>query len=355
MTYCHDAFKNVYIEEFDELKLAPCCLVTPVTATNTVDFFKDPSLIKIRTDFLNGVKPVECRSCWHKEANNTPSRRQGSNQWYEDNQLDSETEELIRIDYWVGNTCNLKCVMCSPRYSSTWQQEVGITPTTRFYNNHFWENLDLSSIKYVHFSGGEPLLSKAHVEFLRNIPNKNLVHIAYNTNGTILPDRELLDLWAEFKLVQIDFSIDDIEDRFEYIRFPAKWEEVKSNLFTFRDICPVNVMFAINTTITVLNIFTYPTLVNWCQNNFATNKVTDPIDLRWQWAGGHLNCKTMPESAKQTLLDIYTGTGLEHVVNTVEFIDNDTTMEPKLAFLRTLELKRHNSYSQAFSFLNKYN
>ena len=131
--------------------------------------------------------------------------------------------DLLRLDYWTGDLCNLACVICGPQNSSVWKQQLNI-PINRRINsvNDFWTNLDLTKIKFVHFNGGEPLLSKEHVKFLHAFPNKEQVTLNYNTNGTILPGKELNDLWLQFKLVQLDFSIDDIGDRFEYQRWPAK-------------------------------------------------------------------------------------------------------------------------------------
>jgi len=343
---CYDAFKNIYIEESDELKVSACCLIPAISVVGD-KLFQTKNLIEIRQQFLNNKRPAACQQCWKKESSNAISRRQGSNQWYKDNNLDNTQEELVRIDYWVGNTCNLKCVTCGPTYSSAWQQEIGITPTTKFHTNKYWQTLDLTNIKYIHFNGGEPLLSKTHIDFLQAIPIKSHVHITYNTNGTIMPSQLLLDLWAEFKLVQVDFSIDDIGTRFEYIRYPAVWDQVKDNLFKIKEYSPVNVMFAINTTISVLNVFTYSKLTNWVRENFNTNRVTDPVELRWQWAQGILNCQTMPLSSQHNID--------QQLLEYVTFIDDDTILIPKLDFLTVLDARRGNSYTNAFSILNKYN
>jgi sulfatase maturation enzyme AslB (radical SAM superfamily) len=138
----------------------------------------------------------------------------------------------------------------------------------------------------VHFNGGEPLLSKTHVEFLQALPNKDQIYINYNTNATILPDQTLLDLWQQFKLVQIDFSIDDVEQRFEYQRYPANWKQVTNNLQWYIDHVPHNCMFAVNTTVSILNHANLDKLNLWLTNNFYVSKFTDPIAHRQQFAGG---------------------------------------------------------------------
>ena len=130
---------------------------------------------------------------------------------------------------------------------------------------------------------------KEHVKFLEYIPNPNQVHLFYNTNGTVRPTKNLIDLWSTFKLVQLDFSIDDIGERFEYQRYPAKWEEVKENLQWFIDVMPVNCMFGVNTAVGLLNQDTITELKYWLTENFKTNRVTDPIEHKQQPVTGLLS------------------------------------------------------------------
>jgi len=199
----------------------------------------------------------------------------------------NSTEELIRIDYWVGDICNLACLICSPHYSSKWKQEKQIPVQEQSINiNKSWSSLNLKDLKFIHFNGGEPLLSKEHIIFLENIPNPSMVHLNYNTNGTILPSEKLLKLWNKFKLVQIDFSIDDIEERFEIQRYPASWNNVVSNLKWFYNYSPVNCMFSINTTISILNQSNINNIKSWVQDNFPYNRLQDPVEHRFQFAVG---------------------------------------------------------------------
>ena len=38
-----------------------------------------------------------------------------------------------------------------------------------------------------------------------------------------MPDR-LLNIWPKFRGTGIGFSIDGLENRFEYLRYPGKWK-----------------------------------------------------------------------------------------------------------------------------------
>lgn len=302
MTTCIDAFKNIEIRSANKLQIGPCCLTRSV-ATEKIDFYNNEYLQSIRSTWEKGIWPRSCNSCKEAENRGEISRRQGSNQWYRDNGMYDTEVKLTRVDYWTGDLCNLACAICGPESSSVWKQELNYpVESKKTIVNDFWTKADISHIRYVHFNGGEPLLSKEHVRFLHAIPNKNLTHINYNTNGTVLPTQELVDLWSQYKLVQIDFSIDDIENRFEYQRYPAKWKDVVENLQWFIDHAPHNCIFGVNTSVSILNTHNLANLNNWLQENFSVSRFGDPIDHRQQPAFGKL-ALTSPRSLATIFLD----------------------------------------------------
>jgi hypothetical protein len=88
--------------------------------------------------------------------------------------------------------------------------------------------------------------------------------------------------------VQIDFSIDDVDDRFDYIRYPAQWETVKNNLLWYRGHSPGNCIFDIMTVVSVLNQPYLHHLSDWVKQNYSTNRFTDPVEHRFQPAYGLL-------------------------------------------------------------------
>lgn len=289
MMQCLDAFKNLNIELKDgSIAISPCC-ISPSKKTTVIDFINNKNLNKIRDQWTQNQWPTECSACSSAEQSFVNSRRIGSNKWYTDRNYANTNVELIRLDFWTGDTCNLACVICGPHNSSTWKQELNLPITQRRATvNKLWKEIDLSTVEFIHFNGGEPLLSKEHVNLLMSIPDKSKVHITYNTNGTILPTTQLLQLWEQFKLVQLDFSIDDLGGRFEYQRYPAKWDQVTHNLQWFIDNSPGNCMFATNTSVGVLNYDNINNLMTWLSTNFYVTKYTDPIEHRTQLTFGLL-------------------------------------------------------------------
>jgi sulfatase maturation enzyme AslB (radical SAM superfamily) len=300
---CVDAFKNLYIEIKDNsTSISSCCISLPTDKVNTIDFYNDPNLKLVRSSWAQGISPSKCIQCTKTENLGLPSRRLGSNSWYKDNGYDDDVTELIRLDFWTGDTCNLRCVICGPHFSSAWKEELKLPKHEVKSNiNKTWKDLSLDKIKYIHFNGGEPLLSKEHVSLLMAIPNKKQVHLNYNTNATVRPTNELLALWEEFKLVQIDFSIDDINERFEYQRYPAKWDDVTDNLKWFVKNCPVNCMFAINTTLSILNHKNIDNLKAWISENFNKNRLGDPIEHRLNLVGGIFNLDDIDSNRSKIL------------------------------------------------------
>lgn len=284
---CIDIFKNINIVvQQNNLAVSPCC-ISPTRPATFIDFDNNEYLAELRKEMQQGILPAACSNCKNAEGAGLNSRRQGSNSWYKSQGLDNTVVELIRMDYWTGDTCNLACVICGPENSSTWKQELGLpVELKKSVSNKFWTTIDLAKIKFIHFNGGEPLLSKEHVKLLHAIKHKDQVHLNYNTNGTVLPSNELLALWEQFCLVQIDFSIDDIGTRFEYQRFPAKWDQVKANLQWFINHAPHNCMFAVNTSVGILNHSNLQALTSWLQANFHTTRFTDPIEHRQQLTVG---------------------------------------------------------------------
>lgn len=287
MNTCIDAFKSLNIADYNgTIWVSPCC-VSPVKKSLTTDFKKIFYLNDIRNSWSQGVFPSACNACKIAEEEKINSRRLGANQWYADNGFTDTEVELIRLDYWVGDTCNLRCAICFPLCSSAWKQELNVSSKLKkVVTNNFWKKMDLTTLRWVHFNGGEPLLSKNHVEFLEALPNKHLIYVSYNTNGTILPDQNLLNLWSQFKLVQLDFSIDDIEQRFEYQRYPANWNTVTNNLQWYIENSPHNCMFAVNTTVSILNQSNLDNLNLWLEKNFYVSRFTDRIQHRKQLAIG---------------------------------------------------------------------
>lgn len=300
---CIDAFKNINIMYWNRgIKLSPCCMSQAMDADN-IDFENNQYLNQIRNEWQQGKFHQACEGCKTAESSGILSRRQGANQWYADHGYNNNRVELVRIDYWVGDICNLACAICGPECSTSWKKELKLPiEHPKVKTNYALENVDLSQVRFVHFNGGEPLLSKEHVKFLHAIPNKQQIQLNYNTNGTVRASQELLDLWQQFKLVQLDFSIDDVGARFEYQRYPAKWQQVTENLQWYVDTAPHNCMFAVLTSVGILNHANLDNLDTWLNDNFKISRFDDLIEHRRQLTTGIFSLADF-EKRKSRIID----------------------------------------------------
>lgn len=235
-SYCPLMFHGIYIERFSDFRnsVAPCCLAGKSHANKeAIDFISDPHLKSIREASKNNTRSEHCRACWNTEDAGGISRRQVEITKYRDLGIPLDTNLDIRsLDYNTLPICNAKCVICSPRFSSTWAAATGRRTILKYVNTdqaHI-ESLDMSSLTSVYFNGGEPLLTDEHLAVLERINDISQCEISYNTNGSCRPTAQALELWKQAKKVTLFFSIDAIKDRFEIVRTPLKWKEVSENI-----------------------------------------------------------------------------------------------------------------------------
>lgn len=271
---------------------------TPMSAWN------NEYMRSVRTTMLEGNIPRSCGKCFEEESKNVVSKRMWeTGTWIKDGidieELIKQTqangtvpEKLVYLDLRLGHTCNLKCVMCSPHDSSRWVEDhKKIYPRFEIkelkeqmawdqesFDNYWHENPDfwqemyaqIPNLKQVYFAGGEPLMIKEHKLFLEEIIRQGYadkILVRYNTNGLLIDD-SIIDLWKQFKLVKVGFSIDGIDVKNYYIRYPSDWQTIVDNLHKL-DSTPDNIQVSIATAIQILNIKHLPDFARWkIQQNF---------------------------------------------------------------------------------------
>ena len=147
---------------------------------------------------------------------------------------------------------------------------------------------------------------------------KNCV-LRYNSNGLELPD-ELFELWHHFKEVKYNISIDAVDTKNNYIRYPSTWCNMLESLRILdqtEDHITVNIACAVQ----LLNILYLPEFARWKIAQkfkkinlaphgggvFGMHLVTYP---------SYLNIRVLPQELKQLVasnieefLDSYTEEG----------------------------------------------
>jgi len=279
----------------------PCCLYDgevvdsqsvkfDLTKTNLTEVQNSEYMYQLRTAFLEGKQPVECRRCWAEEDANRTSKRLHTLDRLKDI-LKNEIEWTVHpkslkfLDLKLGNICNIACRICGSWSSSTYAgEELKELPVEKRKESFaytmnrrgawpknsltFWDSLanNSSNIRYLEFTGGEPFMIAPHFDYLQRLVDEeyaNDIEIHYNTNGTIFPDEH--EVWKHFKHVEVAFSIDDLDKRFEYQRYGASWKTVNKNLEQFKKLRErnSNMTLQVCSTVNVFNVMYLEELANW--------------------------------------------------------------------------------------------
>jgi molybdenum cofactor biosynthesis enzyme MoaA len=273
-----------------------CCQNTTTEIPNNLEIFLS-TREKKQVNFQSMIDAPQCNSCWKNENTGAPSRRHSIINWFDNNYPTTNTQnELISLDWNSENVCNLACISCGPRFSSRWRQEILNYSfndiSSEKYNNNlqdnkFWKILDLSKLKRLYFNGGEPLLGQDHEEILLHLSDLNqlaTIELSYNTNGTIIPNAQVIEYWKKVKLLRINLSIDATELAFDFIRWPAKWKQIL-NFIKFINQQSFNTIIDITCTVGIHNILEVDKLIKWQKTNLLTNLQGDPVTLNFQMVG----------------------------------------------------------------------
>lgn len=279
---------------------AACCWSNEWISTESVVNFVHPRLQSLREENRQNQLPQpHCDACIIQEKAGSDGQRAGYVQMHGEPTYDASIQYLdINIDY----TCNLACVTCGPALSTTWRNELGIEGRDVRPNlDKFFEdtiaNIDLSNLKEIRLWGGEPLLTATHrriLEYVIEHGNASQIRLMYNTNGTQRIDESTKKLIEQFKFARFSFSIDGIGEKFEYLRYPAKWSEVEENLLWWRDNLPHNSMLSLTVTASILNVLDLNQVFAWHQDNFTQSCFGDPIEIYVHQAFGMYTLEAMP-------------------------------------------------------------
>jgi len=290
--------------------ISPCCEYRSphnksIADHSLLDIINSESQITLKQQFLQGQRPSECQKCWNDEYNNKSSKRLRDNYVFREKLFDidynnTSATALLSLDIKLRNTCNLSCRICNPVASSKWQSEW--SKNTDLYpqwdslkniklnwsddvNSRLWKDLEQlsSELQYITFSGGEPLLDKSHVDMLEYFVAKNKFEISlhYNTNGTVYASH-LIPLWNKFKQIELSFSIDNIETKFEYERYGSTWSTVIDVINQYKQLDLNTYKFNVYNTVTVLNILDLYDVFQFCQRYdlpLVFNTLTSPKEL----------------------------------------------------------------------------
>ncbi len=254
-----------------------CCRSQPIgwIQDDTLEnIWNDHQMRDVRKKVLCGERPDVCKPCFDLEDQGVESLRQRhiKNSIPESRiNLYPKALDTLRDDYTMpfefptmeiklNNLCNLKCRMCNPLDSTSWNdwdeiksfyEKEGnylvktidrlVTKPGKYIDpfddsDHWWESFEklLPYFKRVEFAGGEPLMDPQHYKILDMLkPYAKNIEIKYATNGTTLGikgGRTIHDYWPHFRSVAVNVSIDGIHDVYNYIRGNGDFNQVEENI-----------------------------------------------------------------------------------------------------------------------------
>lgn len=259
-------------------KITPCCEADEKYSlgyyNNGIIDFNSDEIQKFRKSLLNGTQVPHCSTCYKKEENNIVSARQVNNVSFNKYITDSLSEKvepfkMRYLDVRLSNVCNMKCRMCSGKFSNKIAiEDYKIWGNSEYLHNSNFSKLDkiflnlvkdqVDYLEEIYFAGGEPLINDMHYQILNFLleNNKNTMKIVYNTNFSILKykSHDVAEYWKKFNNVVVNASIDLIGSASNYVRHGAEYSDIEKNYFVLKDKCPT-VDFRIGSVLSIYNAF----------------------------------------------------------------------------------------------------
>jgi hypothetical protein len=334
--------------------IRPCCWfekgVDITDHENTKNFLSD--IAKIDSwEAANG----NCNECKFRESKGIYSPRLQS---FERREFKSITgNEKVSIEIQIDKDCNAACLICGPHNSTTWEKynnKIKNIPVndisdhkkeTMDFIRSVYKSVDFSEIKEVLFLGGEPLRTHSHLRLVKLIPNPSNTVLRYTTNGSIRPDDKTLEMWAKFKAVDVQFSIDGIGEHFNYLRWPLQWHQVEENIKFVRDLNLPNVRITtFSYTTTPLSLFYHDRYVEWAKTLFADGE--GKFSKSWQPRGDTpMSLSATPSNLQQAIREKY---GADHSITKLLEPFNQKNHDRFLSYLDKHDEHRKLNWRETF-------
>lgn len=297
-TFCMLPFMHIYGSAGGDM--VPCCEAQELPLNNpgesALESWNNEHYRELRRALANGERPKRCEVCWHNEDSGIVSNRQ---QWEKDNWETFSDIISVNDDYsvnnpplWVelkvSNFCNLKCIMCSThssykrvsdldiisKYTSDGYETRLLRPTDLFASLNEWPDL-WENVHTLQFTGGEPIINQEHYDLLAGIPEhvKKNIKLRYATNISYIKFKkyDLVEIWRQFKHVNIKVSMDGIEDVYNYIRQDGDWDTVYNNMLVLN--AEPDIDLAVGITVQSHNVFQMPEFYDFWRKS--------PIDIKF--------------------------------------------------------------------------
>ena len=396
--------------------ICACCRSHPVgfiDKERLEDIWNNDTMKRIRKQVLNNERPNECEPCFSLEDQGVESLRQrhikgfipeARVNLYPDalsklNDDYSMPFEIPTMELKLNNLCNLKCRMCHPMDSTSWNDWGEIKEFYKKENNimfyiveehnlerkpfldkfqdnpEWWNSLEklLPHFRRVEFAGGEPLMDPQHYRILEMLkPYGHQIEIKYATNLSMLGkgDRNIYEYWPHFKSIAVNVSIDGIKESYEYIRGNADWNVMVENIKKVQQLPNISrIVGAV--TVQVSNILDMDRIIEYFLDDleiiFHTHRVEYPNVLSAQvlpkelkeLAIERLECvkdkvSTFKYVQREPRLLQYTLEQIQYNINYLKAVDQSNLWDDCVEFNRRLDKTRAQSFTDVTPEFKKY-
>jgi len=341
----------------EKLVYTPCCYFTgqPIDI-DSPDFNEQHARIASVQDWIKG-----CNHCKQIEESGAYKIRPRQRSFIEI-PVDIPSNNPGWFEITIDNTCNAACLSCGPYYSSLWeQQEIKAGTKTADDLPDMIPPLDIvdrinkkfsfNDVQYITFLGGEPFLSFVPVKFLQKIQEcKELssVVVHFQSNASVKPKQELVDLLIQCQSVNINLSIDGYSEKNEYLRWPLGWNKITEAIEFYKSLhlphsggAP---RLAALATINPMNAYYYGDLEEWLGKQ--------SINLNPNRCHGKMDLVYTPNDLRAVIVDKY---GTDHPVS--KMFSNLERPRPYTEFISHLDFWdkiRNNSWRKTFPEMEKF-
>ena len=240
--YCAAPWRGLHINPRGDVKT--CCAGDPNMLgnlnTRTIEeILHGPVMQEIRQSIKQGKSHAYCYNCVQSERYGRSERN-----WHNDVSPEFDCQTALDTEYlptlidvrW-NITCNLSCNYCGDKCSSKWAalKQIPFKSGARPYYEQVCDYLEKhkESIREVALVGGEPLLLPENERLLDVIPEDCVVTLITNMSVD-LADNKVFKKLVNRKKVGWSMSFDNIDKRFEYVRYGGSWPLLVDNILKIK-------------------------------------------------------------------------------------------------------------------------
>lgn len=287
----------------------------------------------------------------------------------------TKENNLLVLEAYFSNKCNMACVYCTEYYSSLWEKEnerfgrINGNAKRKVENyeevkNDFWRWMKDNSddLRVFKWLGGEPLYQEEFyevVEFFENNPRPDLeiqmfTNLKSNKKNLESKLKTLTNLLKSKKVksVVLQLSIECWGKEQEYVRYGlylSEWEDnFRMLMEDFREL-----EVKINGVLTTLTIKTAPELKRKV-NEICRESIREEIDIVWSLVSPHdtfFNPKYFHSGFFDKELDELGLNRYKTLFNSTDY--DESKMKELRNFLHSIDLRRNLNYEEIFPWLKQ--